>query len=214
MRDCIQKQWGREEHSPASTTAKASGARHLVCSALPSALITSRYSGSSEVDVLAVLEELKGMAADVAEGNLSAVEQMLLHQAVALQTMFMDLAVRAKGQQDVPAIQALTQLALKAQSGSRATLQTLAELKNPRPVFVRQTNVAHTQQVNNGGQDAVALPPSRARKPRNAPNELKASTQECHGSPTLDPRATTAAGREGSAHQTLGTFDRPPQRRR
>ncbi len=214
MIGCMEKQFGREENSPASSTAKASGARHLVGSALPSALITSRYSGSAEVDALAVLGELKVMAQDVADGNLSAVEQMLLHQAVALQTMFMDLAMRAKGQQDLPAIQALTQLALKAQSGSRATLQTLAELKNPRPVFVRQTNVAQTQQVNNGGQDAVAVLPSRARKPSNAPNELKALTQECHGSPTLDPRATTAAGRAGSAQQALGTFDRPPQRRR
>ena len=214
MSICMQKQSSCHSQPPALRTAKANSARHLVGSALPSALITSRYSGSAEVDALAVLEELKVMAADVADGNLRAVEQMLLHQAVALQTMFMDLAVRAKGQQDLPAMQALTHLALKAQSGSRATLQTLAELKNPRPVFVRQTNVAQTQQVNNGGQDAVAVLPSRARKPRNAPNELKAPTQECHGSPTLDPRATTAAGRAGSAQQALGTFNRTPQRRR
>lgn len=210
----MQKQRNCEKHSPASPTAKASNARHLVGSAMPSALIITRYSGSAEVDALAVLEELKDMAADVADGNLSAVEQMLLHQAVALQTMFMDLVLRAKGRQELPAMQALMQLALKAQSGSRATLQTLAELKNPRPVFVRQTNVAQTQQVNNGGQDAVAVQPSRARKPRNAPIELKAPTKECHGSPTLDPRATTAAGRAGSAQQALGTFDRPPQRSR
>lgn len=210
----MQKQWDRDKNTPASQTAKARSARLLIGSALPSALITSRYSCSSEVDDLAVLEELKAMAADVADGNLSAVEQMLLHQAVALQTMFMDLALRAKGQQDLPAVQALTQLALKAQSGSRATLQTLAELKNPRPVFVRQTNVAQTQQVNNGGQDTVAVQPSRARKSRNAPIELKAPTKECHGSPTLDTRATTATGRADSAQQALGAFDRAPQRRR
>lgn len=198
----------------APTTAKANSARHLIGSALPSALIIHRYSGTAEVDALGLVDELKVMAADVADGNLSAVEQMLLHQAVALQTMFMDLALRAKGQQDLPAVQTLTQLALKAQSGSRATLQTLAELKNPRPVFVRQTNVAQTQQVNNGGQDTMAVQPSRARKPRNAPIELKAPTQECHGSPTLDTRATTAAGRADSAQQALGAFDRAPQRRR
>lgn len=193
-------------------TTKANSARHLVGSALPSALITSRYSSSADVDAVAVLEELKIMAAEVADGSLSAVEQMLLHQAVALQTMFMDLAVRAKGLHDLPAVQALTQLALKAQSGSRATLQTLAELKNPRPVFVRQTNVAQTQQVNNGSQEPVL--PSRARKPRNAPIELKATTQEPHGSPILDTRATTAAGPAHSAEPALGAFDRSTQRRR
>lgn len=35
-------------------------------------------------------------------------------------------------------------LALKAQAQCRATLQTLAEIKNPRPVaFVKQANIAH-----------------------------------------------------------------------
>ena len=196
-----------------ATSHHRDGARNLIDSALPAALVTAKYSGSS-TDPLAILKALRTQADDLQDGDMTQLEQMLLHQAVALQTMFMDLAVRAKGQQDLPAIQSLTQLAIKAQSGSRATLQTLAELKNPRPVFVRQTNVAQTQQVNNGGQDAVAVLPSRARKPRNAPIELKAPTQECHGSPTLDPRATTAAGRAGSAQQALGTFDRPPQRRR
>lgn len=214
MKNCIQKQRRQEENSPASPTAKESGARHLVGSALPSALITSRYSGSAEVDVLAVLEELKVMSQDVADGNLSAVEQMLLHQAVALQTMFMDLAVRAKGQQGLPAVQTLTQLALKAQSGSRATLQTLAELKNPRPVFVRQTNVAQTQQVNNGGQDAVAVLPSRAKNQPIAPNELKALNQDQHGSTILDTRATAAAGATDSAEQALDALNRTAKRRR
>jgi hypothetical protein len=44
-------------------------------------------------------------------------------------------------------------LALKAQSQSRATLETLAEIKNPRPVYINPQQVNHTngpQQVNNG----------------------------------------------------------------
>ncbi len=42
-------------------------------------------------------------------------------------------------------------LALKAQSQCRATIESLAEIKNPRPVaFVQQANIAHgPQQVNN-----------------------------------------------------------------
>jgi hypothetical protein len=188
-------------------------ARHLTDSALPAALVTAKYSGSS-TDPLAILKALQTQADDLQHGDLTQIEQMLIHQAVALQSMFMDLAVRAKGQQDLPGVQALTQLALKAQSGSRATLQTLAELKNPRPVFVRQTNVAQNQQVNNGSQEAVAVLPSRARKPHNAPIELKAPTQERHGSPTLDPRATTAAGRADSDEPALGALHRPAQHRR
>jgi hypothetical protein len=43
-------------------------------------------------------------------------------------------------------------LALKAQSQCRATIETLAEIKNPQPVaFVQQADVAHgPQQINNG----------------------------------------------------------------
>jgi hypothetical protein len=41
-------------------------------------------------------------------------------------------------------------LALKAQSQCRATLETLAAIRNPQPVaFVRQANIAHgPQQLN------------------------------------------------------------------
>lgn len=197
----------------AGRTPEQKAAEVLTSSALPAALLVSAFSRSS-TDPVSLLQALREKADELDAGSLVKVEGMLLHQAIALQTMFMDLALRAKDQKDLAATQALMQLALKAQSGSRATLQTLGDLKNPRPVFVRQTNVAQTQQVNNGGQDAVAVQPSRARKPRNAPIELKAPTQECHGSPTLDTRATTAAGRADSAQQAMGAFDRAPQRRR
>jgi hypothetical protein len=42
-------------------------------------------------------------------------------------------------------------LALKAQSQCRATIETIAEMKNPKPIaFVQQANIAHgPQQVNN-----------------------------------------------------------------
>ena len=41
-------------------------------------------------------------------------------------------------------------LALKAQAQCRATVETLAEIKNPPTLFARQANIAHgPQQVNN-----------------------------------------------------------------
>lgn len=47
-------------------------------------------------------------------------------------------------------------MALKAQAQCRATLEALAEIKNPRPVaFVKQANISgEHQQVNNGVQPA------------------------------------------------------------
>jgi len=51
-------------------------------------------------------------------------------------------------------------MAFKAQSQVRTTIDSLAEIKNPRPVFAKQTNIANgpqqvnsttgPQQVNNG----------------------------------------------------------------
>ena len=61
-------------------------------------------------------------------------------------------------------------LALKAQAQCRATLEALAAIKNPQPVFfVRQANIAHgPQQVNNGATADV----SRAEQSKNQPNKL------------------------------------------
>lgn len=58
-------------------------------------------------------------------------------------------------------------MALKAQAQCRATLETLAEIKNPQPTaFLRQANIAYgPQQVNNGvraGAGEAGTP--RARK--------------------------------------------------
>jgi hypothetical protein len=182
-------------------------AQHLTSSAMPAALVVASYSGSL-AEPLAIMEELKEKSADLKAGDLGLVEQMLMHQAIALQSMFMDLAVRAKGETSLVGKQTLTQMALKAQSGSRATMQTLAELKNPRPVFVRQTNVAHNQQVNNGDK-----PPPRVEKRRAAPIELKAHEEDMHGYPTLDTRAAKTAGRANSSDQAMGAVHRAPKRR-
>lgn len=190
-----------------SSSIDKKNAQHLTGSAMPAALVVARYSGSL-AEPLAIMEELKGKSASIQAEDLDLVEQMLIHQAIALQSMFMDLAVRAKGETSLPGMQTLTQLALKAQSGSRATLQTLAELKNPRPVFVRQTNVAHNQQVNNGNK-----PPSRVEKQPAAPNELIAPEENLHGYSILDTRATKTAGRANSPDPAMGAVHRAPKRR-
>ena len=67
-------------------------------------------------------------------------------------------------------------LALKAQAQSRATVEALAEMKNPHPVsFVKQANIAHgNQQVNNGGK-AADWTESRATRA----NSPKQSTAPC-----------------------------------
>ena len=124
----------------------------------------------------------------VNSGDLAQLEGMLLGQAIALQSMFHNLAERAKGADSLPTLQCLTQLALRAQAGSRSTLQTLIEAKNPRQVaFVKQTNVAQTQQVNNG-----CPLPSREKKIKDQPIELL--VKDSHGSTKMDSGAKAKAG--------------------
>lgn len=169
---------------------KKQTARTITSSAFNSAVVVNAYVGKS-ADAAAVHTTLKDYADNLQAVGLASVETMLLHQSIALQSMFMDLAVRAKNQTSLDNVQVLTQLALKAQSGCRSTLQALAEVRNPRNVsFVRQTNVAHTQQVNNG-----VAKPSRTRKNRNTPNKLL--VEECDDGQNLDSRTKVEAGRGG-----------------
>jgi hypothetical protein len=88
---------------------------------------------------------------EVKGGNLADVEAMLYSQAYALNAMFATLMTRANRQEYMPPTQALMNLAFKAQNQSRATLQALIDLKQPRqPTFVKQANIAQGhQQVNN-----------------------------------------------------------------
>ena len=90
-------------------------------------------------------------------------------------------------------------LALKAQSQCRATLATLAAVKNPQPVaFVRQANIAHgPQQVNN----AAAAEASRAgigltREHHNGP---AARLAERNGAMSLRLRARYAVPNPNAA---------------
>lgn len=94
------------------------------------------------------------------------VEAMLLGQAHALQSMFADLAYRAKHQTGLAAIQTIIGLALKAQSQCRATLQTLSDVKNPKQAtFIKQANIASQQQVNNGTHPPDTEHSAREAKP-------------------------------------------------
>ena len=82
---------------------------------------------------------------------------MLIGQATALETLFSCLAARAMTCDQIPGFEMNMRMALRAQNQCRATLETLAAIKNPPVVFAKQANIAHGhQQVNNNKH--VALP--------------------------------------------------------
>ena len=65
-------------------------------------------------------------------GDLRDAESLLTVQAVTLNTMFTHLANMAVKTEDVDHLDRYMRLALKAQGQCRATLETLATIKNPR----------------------------------------------------------------------------------
>lgn len=93
------------------------------------------------------------IVAAVKRGDLSAVEELLLGQAIALDGYFhhyLQLAATVfNPAQDPTYTERVTRMAFKAQDQSRKTLQTLIELKNPKraATFIKnQQNVLRMEQ--------------------------------------------------------------------
>lgn len=120
-----------------------------------------------DLDVGALAVHLKDCMNDVSKNDLHGCEAMLYCQAHALQAIFVSSAHRATLSEEwFPNYQAHMRLALKAQSLCRATVETIATIKNPHVVFARQANIAQgPQQVNNNGM-MPAGETSRAREKR------------------------------------------------
>lgn len=138
----------------------------------------------------------------VTGGNMKRCEAMLVGQAHALQSIFMNLSRRAINQDYLKNYETYLRLALKAQGQCRATLETLAAIKNPPVVFAKQANIANgPQQVNNG-----TAPHAHAREEKTIqPNELL--TNEVQNGPALDSGRTSATSGTDKELATLEKID-------
>jgi hypothetical protein len=108
-------------------------------------------------------DELGEQCGKVVDGDLRRPEASLLTQAETLNCMFHDLVRMAYDYlpEHGDAGERILRLALRAQNQARATLETLALMKNP-PVFAKQANIA-----TNGGQQQVVNNVARAAPARN-----------------------------------------------
>lgn len=141
------------------------------------------------IDVPGLLATLADHAKAVSCGDLSRVEAMLMNQADSLQALFVGMVERSLRQEYHVHAEGYMRLALKAQSQCRATLQTLAEIKNPPVIYARQANVTSgPQQINNN------LDLSRTRENPIPPTQLSGATHALHP----DSRASSDAGRDDS----------------
>lgn len=136
-----------------------------------------------ESDLTECFEAIQDSAARVNRGDLAGLESVLVAQSVALDKIFNEMARRAAQNMGefLDATDRYMRLALKAQSQCRATVETLATIKNPPVVFAKQANIANgPQQVNNGGAPIAG----QVRAPARAGNSdfLKSELLErCHG---------------------------------
>ena len=182
-------------------------------------LVAFGHGTFGELSLTDCARVLEDTARGLNDGDLSAAVTMLSSQAVALNAMFGELARRSALNMGeyLEASERYMRLALKAQGQCRATLETLAAIKNPPVVFARQANINNggQQQVNNGApqnrpvSDAGAAVP-HASESLSGPNEL---LEDCtHGRTQLDTRATAAAGRTNQGLEPVEAFNRPANR--
>ncbi len=159
-----------------------------------------KFAGS--VDLADLVTDLRERIKQVQDGDMKPIEAMLMGQAMTLETIFTNLARKAQAQEYLKQFQVNLTLALKAQAQCRATLEALAEIKNPKPVLIaKQANFAHQQQVNNGpgATDRDVRASAHAKKTMSPKNGL---LEAPHGG-ELDTRAQSAPGRVDPAMATV-----------
>jgi hypothetical protein len=165
-----------------------------------------------ELDITALVHELAAQAKLVNSGQLQRPEAMLVAQAHTLEALFHELTRRAALNMGeyLGAAETYMRLALKAQSQCRATLETLAAIKNPAPIaFVRQANIAHGPQQVNNAPEPSAGEASRAGNSENQPNKL---LEQQHGERLDAGTAQTAVGAD-SAMAAVETVHGPENAR-
>ncbi|WP_235981262.1 hypothetical protein [Aquipseudomonas ullengensis] len=190
--------------TPAKTTEQ-----EMVCTVTsPECLSASVLTLCHNIDhsqIDAMVSELKQQTAAIHADDLSRAESMLIAQAHTLDGLFAKMASKALAAGHLEVMERHLRLALKAQNQSRATLQTLSEIKAPKQIaFVKQANIGNQVQVNND----VSPARSRAKKKPKEPNEL---LEVEHGK-RLDTRAAGSASGADPAVAPVGAKHRAGQR--
>lgn len=129
-------------------------ARNVIGPTVKGAITTNAFCKVfGEIDLQAMVDELGEQCKRVRDGDLARAESLLTTQAHTLDAIFNELARRAALNmgEHIIATDRYLRLALKAQSQCRATLETLAAIKNPPVIYAKQANISNgPQQVNNG----------------------------------------------------------------
>ena len=148
----------------------------------------------SAADMTAFDAEMREETGKLRRNDFSGVEDMLMHQALALQTLFTRLTTRGLVYSSTSPMgkpngyaEMLLRHGLRAQAQCAATLQTLGDLKKAPAVFAHQANITTgPQQINNHATISLA--------PQPAASDAGSSPGGIHDEPT-PPREFAALAR-------------------
>ncbi|WP_126354003.1 hypothetical protein [Mycoavidus cysteinexigens] len=179
--------------------ASALAAFVLKPSANAAAIVSEYATPLGEQNFGELAQALANSIIEVQSGDMRRCEAMLMAQAQALQSIFMNFSRRTLCQEYQKNFESFFRMAMKAQNQCRMTLETLATLKNPPVIYAKQANIAHGhQQVNNGVE-----PLAHAEKITIESNELL----EKQNGQWLDARAKDPAAGHDSTMATVGKID-------
>lgn len=170
------------EESEAQALARslmAPGFRHAMTNAQ---LLKSQVGHLPDAPGLAdYADAIRERGSKAAKGDLEFASRMLAAQASTLDNIFTEMARRMACNMGeyLQATELYSRIALKAQAGSRATLEALAKLHQPREQTVRHVH------VNEGGQAVIADQFHHHQAPQGGKENGKGSEQ---------PHATGAIG--------------------
>ena len=192
----------QDKQSKSEHYAKVSLSPATMSAVLADSFTTSIFPDLAISDVASVLREKITI---IQNGDMQPIEAMLIGQAQALQTMFVSLGRQAASKTSLPQYTAFMNLALKAQSQSRATIQALVELKYPKQAtFVKQANISNGHQQVNNATSTHAHTPAHAKENKNQPNELLSEMNHA----TLDSSRTATISAIDKAMATVATQHR------
>ena len=144
------------DQHPDETGAQAM-ARKILDPGMRHGIAASAFAGHALGDLegpglMDYINHVLNAAEECEAGELGLASRTLAAQAMALDAMFTELARRSALNmgQHLSASERYARLALKAQANSRATLEALAKLHQPREQTVRHVH------VNEGGQAVIA----------------------------------------------------------